>query len=108
MLITVFCLKSGAKLKPWFVFCAPPTQLDKLHKLISITAHNNFENNHSSNKDIQSIIEEAKEIETKFGHYFDYILVMNDIDKAYHELLKEINALEKERQWIPKLWMKSG
>ena len=74
--------------------------------MISITAHNNFENSHNSSKDIQSIIEEAKEIETKFGHYFDYILTMNDIDLAYHELLKEINLLEKESQWIPKIWLK--
>lgn len=101
-------LETGAKLKPFFVFVAPPTQLDKLNKLISITAHNSFENSHLSNKDLQSIIEEAKEIENKFGHYFDMILRMTDIDRAYHELILKINALEREAQWIPKSWLKNS
>jgi len=97
---------AAAKLKPFFVFVSPPSQLDKLNKLISITAHNSFEPSHISNKDLQSIIEEAKEIENKFGHYFDMILTMTDIDRAYHELIQKINTLEREPQWIQKNWLK--
>lgn len=97
---------AGARLKPWFVFCAPPTQHDKLLKLLAKTTHNTFDANYNPTKDIQSIIEEAKEIETKFGHFFDYVLVMDDLDRAFKELLREINLLEKESQWIPKIWLK--
>lgn len=84
-------------MKPFFVFCSPPSQLDKLAKLVSMTTHNAFDSQ-VSNKDLQSIIEEAKEIENKFGHYFDMVLTMTDIDRAYHELMKEINTLEREAQ----------
>ena len=42
----------------------------------------------------------------KFGHFFDYVLVMDDLDRAFKELLREINLLEKESQWIPKIWLK--
>jgi len=93
-------------LKPYFVFVAPPTQLDRLNKLSSACSGQQSENNALSLSELQSIIDEAREIETRFGHYFDIILSITDIDRAYQELLREINALEREPQWIPSIWNK--
>jgi MAGUK p55 subfamily protein 5 len=96
-------------LKPFFVFVAPPTQLDRLNKLIASTAaahHGQLDPCPLSPSDLQSILEEAREIESKYGHYFDLVLSMTDIDRAFNELMREINALEREPQWIPKVWLK--
>lgn len=95
---------AGARLKPFFVFVAPPTQLDKLNRLISATTSASHKDS-ATQSDLQAIIDEAREIEQRFGHLFDMVLSITDIDRAYQELLREINALEREPQWIPAAWL---
>ncbi len=46
-------------------------------------------------------------MEDVYGHFFDFILINQDLDRAYDELLEEINRLEVEAQWIPKHWVDS-
>lgn len=70
---------SGCRLKPYFVFVSPPA--------------------HGS-------VEEAREIEDQYGHYFDLVLKMTDLDRAYEQLLNEINSLDRDPQWIPSDWLK--
>lgn len=45
-------------------------------------------------------------MEDKFGHFFDYFLVNTDMDKAFDELLTEINRIEIEPQWVPVAWLR--
>lgn len=93
---------AGPKLKPYFVFVKPPTQIEKLNRLVA-AVNQTIESPSSS--DLQKIIEEAKFIESHYRSYIDMILSISDIEGAYQELLKEINRLECEPQWIPKFWM---
>lgn len=87
------------------MFVAPPTTHDKLNRLISSTAAQN-EGSNISVTELQAIIDEARDIESRYGHFFDMVLSITDIDRAYQELLREINALEREPQWIANIWMK--
>ena len=43
-------------------------------------------------------------MEDKYGHFFDYVLVNTDMDRAYEELLAEINRIEVAPQWVPVAW----
>lgn len=74
----LFFDSAGSRLKPYFVFVSP--------------AHGS--------------VEEAREIEDQYGHYFDLVLKMTDLDRAYEQLLNEINNLERDPQWIPSDWLK--
>ena len=56
-------------------------------------------------EELQEVIERAREMEDKYGHYLDYILVNSDMELAYQELLNEINRLEVEPQWVPSPWV---
>ena len=56
-------------------------------------------------EELQEVIERAREMEDKYGHYLDYILVNSDMELAYEELLNEINRLEVEQQWVPSPWV---
>lgn len=56
---------------------------------------------------LKEIIERGREMEDKYGHFFDYILVNQDMDRPYDELLQEINCLEVEPQWVPIQWVDS-
>lgn len=72
--------------------------------MVSTTNASQQDSNNAA--DLQSIIDEARDIENHYGHYFDMVLSITDIERAYQELLREINALEREPQWIPSIWMK--
>ncbi|XP_066901223.1 protein PALS1 isoform X2 [Halyomorpha halys] len=90
----------NSDLKPYVVFVAPPS-LEKLRqkKIRSGEAY--------KEEELKEIIEKAREMEDKYGHYFDMIINNNDTERAYHQLLNEINILEREPQWVPAAWIKS-
>lgn len=56
-------------------------------------------------EELRKIIEEAREMEENYGHYFDKIIIIYDLDRAYDELVREIGVLETEPQWVPAVWM---
>lgn len=49
---------------------------------------------------MKEIIATARDMEARWGHLFDMIIINNDTERAYHQLLAEINSLEREPQWV--------
>nr|BBD75286.1 stardust2 protein [Parasteatoda tepidariorum] len=88
----------NSDLKPYVVFVAPPS-LEKLRQN-RLKAGDN-----PKDEELKDIIEKAREMEENFGHYFDMVIINSDTDKAFNELLKEINTLEREPQWVPRSWL---
>ncbi|CAG9856278.1 unnamed protein product [Phyllotreta striolata] len=86
-------------LKPYVVFVAPPS-LEKLRQ-------KKIRNGESyKEEELKDTIEKARAMEEKYGHFFDLIIINNDTERAYHQLLNEINSLEREPQWVPAAWVK--
>ncbi|XP_054713294.1 protein PALS1-like isoform X2 [Uloborus diversus] len=90
----------NSDLKPYVVFVAPPS-LEKLRQNRMKAGDN------PKDEELKDIIEKAREMEDNYGHYFDMVIINSDIDKAFNELLKEINTLEREPQWVPAIWLKN-
>lgn len=91
-------LLKASDVKPYFVFIAPPN-IEKLKQLrqkqcVKVT-----------DDELKMIIEKARKMEEEFGHYFDMIIVNQDVDRSYDELLAELNRLELEPQWVTIQWM---
>ncbi|KAL3265893.1 hypothetical protein HHI36_010084 [Cryptolaemus montrouzieri] len=86
-------------LKPYVVFVAPPS-LEKLRQKKIRNGETYKE------EELKDIIEKAREMEDKYGHFFDMVIINNDTERAYHQLLSEINSLEREPQWVPAAWVK--
>lgn len=57
-------------------------------------------------EELRDIIERAREMEQSCGHLFDAIIVNTDQDKAFNELLRLINKLDTEPQWVPCSWLR--
>ncbi|KAG0711456.1 MAGUK p55 subfamily member 5 [Chionoecetes opilio] len=90
-------LKSS-DLKPFVVFVAPPS-LEKLRQKKQRLGEP------VKDEELKETIEKAREMEEQYGHYFDLIIINQDVDRAYHQLLQEINMLEREPQWVPAAWL---
>ncbi|XP_014678966.1 PREDICTED: MAGUK p55 subfamily member 5-like isoform X2 [Priapulus caudatus] len=89
-------LKSS-DLMPYVVFVAPPG-LEKLRQTRLKLGMS------TKDDDLRKIIEEAREMEENYGHYFDKIIVNYDLDRAYDDLQREIKVIETEPQWVPAAW----
>ena len=84
----------NSDLMPYVVMVAPPS-LEKLKR---------WKIDHSepiNDNELRDIIERAREMEETYGHYFDLIITYSDPERAYQELLRAINSLEREPQWVP-------
>lgn len=93
--------RAGSELKPFFVFVKPD---DSHHeKLRNIVA--SFSQPKSNiDETIKATMTEVERIETYYLPYFDLVLIVSDVDRAYQQLLREIDKIEKDSQWIPAFW----
>ncbi|CAF99012.1 unnamed protein product, partial [Tetraodon nigroviridis] len=89
----------SSDLKPYIIFIAPPSQ-ERLRALLA------KDNKNPKPEELRDIIERAREMEQSCGHLFDAIIVNTDQDKAYSELLRLINKLDTEPQWVPCSWLR--
>ncbi|XP_061096265.1 protein PALS1 isoform X1 [Conger conger] len=89
----------SSDLKPYIIFIAPPSQ-ERLRALLAKEGKN------PKPEELRDIIEKAREMEQNFGHLFDAAIVNTDQDKAYQELLRLINKLDTEPQWVPSSWLR--
>lgn len=55
-------------------------------------------------ENIKAIKAEVELIETHYLPYFDMVLTVSDIERAYQDLLHKIDNIEREPQWIPAFW----
>uniref|UniRef100_A0A8C2ZBZ1 Protein PALS1 n=1 Tax=Cyclopterus lumpus TaxID=8103 RepID=A0A8C2ZBZ1_CYCLU len=104
--ICVLCLHTQAlkvlrssDLKPYIIFIAPPSQ-ERLRALLA------KDNKNPKPEELRDVIEKAREMEQSCGHLFDAIIVNTDQDKAFNELLRLINKLDTEPQWVPCSWLR--
>ncbi|KAF3844435.1 hypothetical protein F7725_007598 [Dissostichus mawsoni] len=80
--------------QPYIIFIAPPSQ-ERLRALLA------KDNKNPKPEELRDIIEKAREMEQSCGHLFDAV-----IDKAFNELLRLINKLDTEPQWVPCSWLR--
>ncbi|XP_062554489.1 protein PALS1 isoform X4 [Armigeres subalbatus] len=91
-------LLRSSDLKPYTVLVAPPS-LEKLRQK-RLRAGEPYKE-----EELKEIIATARDMEARWGHLFDMIIINNDTERAYHQLLAEINSLEREPQWVPSSWL---
>lgn len=58
--------------------------------------------------EIDGIIEQARDINRSFGHYFDKTIVNSDFDQTYDKLREMCTKLESDPQWVPASWLPGG
>lgn len=96
--------KSGSQLKPFFVFVRPDiNEPAKLEQLVCL--HANSSKALLVNELIRTILLEVKLVESHLLAFFDLVInISPDLERAYRELLLELDNVEREPQWIPKFW----
>ncbi|RUS84786.1 hypothetical protein EGW08_007470 [Elysia chlorotica] len=102
----------ASDLKPYIVFVCPPN-LEKLRQLqdqldkASPMVEGEVRGRYFTDDQLKDIIDRGREIDGIYGRFFDFVLFNNDLERAYAELLEEINRIEMEPQWVPAVWLDS-
>lgn len=50
------------------------------------------------------MINTAQDVEDKYSYLFEKIIINDDLAMAFTEIRAELKKLEKESNWIPKIW----
>ncbi|XP_038074632.1 MAGUK p55 subfamily member 5-like [Patiria miniata] len=90
----------NSDLRPYFIFVCPPS-LDRLRQQRTEAGELLKE------EELREIIEMGRAMEDTYGHYFDYVIIHYDHDRAYTELTHEIDRIQQEPQWVPLSWLES-
>ena len=57
-------------------------------------------------EELMDMVANAQLLETRYGHYFDHVIVNDDIMVATSELVTVASRLELEPQWVPAAWVR--
>ncbi|XP_066441792.1 MAGUK p55 subfamily member 7 isoform X1 [Eleutherodactylus coqui] len=97
--------------KPFVIFIKPPSierlrETRKNAKVIS-SKDERASSKPFSEEDFDEMIRSAQVMEVQYGHYFDKIIVNDDLSAAYNELKSSLDRLETDSFWVPVSWLHS-
>ncbi|XP_070570219.1 MAGUK p55 subfamily member 7-like [Ptychodera flava] len=95
--------------KPYVVFVKPPSLerlrvtrlLSNAKSTLDATLTRTF-----TDEELQEMLATSQRIESVYSHYFDYVLVNDDLQVAYSELRVIAYKIENEPQWVPSFWVR--
>ncbi|XP_075683621.1 MAGUK p55 subfamily member 7 [Rhinoderma darwinii] len=97
--------------KPFVIFIKPPSierlrETRKNAKVIS-SKDERASSKTFSEEDFDEMIRSAQVMEVQYGHYFDNVIINDDLTTAYNELKSILDRLETDRFWVPVSWLHS-
>ncbi|MCJ8745233.1 hypothetical protein PDJAM_G00127990 [Pangasius djambal] len=94
--------------KPYVTFVKPPAieQLRLSRRKVKILASCDepMPTRTFMEADFEDMINTAQDMEDKYGYLFEKIIMNDDLAMAFTEIRAELKKLEKESNWIPKIW----
>eukprot|EP00111_Clytia_hemisphaerica_P016102 TCONS_00047658-protein len=96
-----------SNLLPHVIFITVP-RIDQLNRLREYDENGEpFNPNVRLKKnELDELIEKARDMSRNYGHFFDKVLINNDLDGVFDEILDICNQLESEPQWVPSSWVR--
>ncbi|XP_069815109.1 MAGUK p55 subfamily member 7 isoform X2 [Dendropsophus ebraccatus] len=97
--------------KPFVIFIKPPSierlrETRKNAKVIS-SKDERAATKPFTEEDFDEMIRSAQIMEAQYGHYFDKIIINDDLNTAYNELKSTLDRLETDTLWVPVSWLHS-
>ncbi|XP_038125415.1 MAGUK p55 subfamily member 6a isoform X1 [Cyprinodon tularosa] len=93
-----------AEFMPFVVFIAAP-ELDTLREMHKAVVDAGLTTKILTENDLKKTIDESARIRRAYSHYFDLIIVNDNLDKAFDKLQDTVERLFVEPQWVPVSWV---
>ncbi|XP_056375376.1 MAGUK p55 subfamily member 7 [Hyla sarda] len=97
--------------KPFVIFIKPPS-IERLRETRKNAKVISSKDERASTKpfteeDFEEMIRSAQIMESQYGHYFDKVIINDDLNTAYNELKSTLDRLETDSCWVPVSWLHS-
>uniref|UniRef100_A0A1Y1MLC4 MAGUK p55 subfamily member 7 n=2 Tax=Photinus pyralis TaxID=7054 RepID=A0A1Y1MLC4_PHOPY len=95
-------------LKPYIIYIKPPPLEALKETRNALHARSTFDVNNSrgfTDEEFDDIIKAAARIEFLYGHFFDDVIVNEDLAVAFTQLVAAANRVETEPTWVPASWV---
>ncbi|KAM7175776.1 protein PALS2 isoform 3-T10 [Macrochelys suwanniensis] len=89
---------------PYVVFIAAP-ELETLRAMHKAVVDAGITTKLLTDTDLKKTVDESARIQRAYNHYFDLIIVNDNLDKAFEKLQTAIEKLRLEPQWVPISWV---
>ncbi|XP_060761418.1 MAGUK p55 subfamily member 7 [Neoarius graeffei] len=94
--------------KPYVTFVKPPAieqlRLSRRKAKILASCDEPTPTRTFMEADFEEMINTAQDMDDKYGYLFEKIIINDDLATAFTEMRAELKKLEKEINWIPKIW----
>uniref|UniRef100_A0A8D8YMJ6 MAGUK p55 subfamily member 7 n=2 Tax=Cacopsylla melanoneura TaxID=428564 RepID=A0A8D8YMJ6_9HEMI len=98
----------SATFKPLVLFIAPPSFSQLKESRMAAFARSPFDQYNSrafTDDEFHDIIRVARRIEFLYHHWFDEVIVNEDLGAAFEQLLRAVERTENEPTWVPASWV---
>ncbi|XP_029383060.1 MAGUK p55 subfamily member 3-like isoform X2 [Echeneis naucrates] len=92
-----------AAFKPYIIFARPRVSINQGKQLGSSSSLSLG----ITEEDLQEMKQSAEQMEERYGHWVDYVLVKEDPVSALAELQVVLERVQLEPQWVPVSWVRS-
>ena len=55
--------------------------------------------------DFKRTMEESAKLQRAYDKYYDLVIINNDLNDTYNQILEAIERLSTEPQWVPVTWV---
>ncbi|KAM6451492.1 protein PALS2 isoform 2-T8 [Liasis olivaceus] len=89
---------------PYVVFIAAP-ELETLRAMHKAVVDAGITTKLLTDTDLKKTVDESARIQRAYSHYFDLVIVNDNLDKAFEKLQTATEKLRMESQWVPISWV---
>uniref|UniRef100_A0A4W4EKA6 Membrane protein, palmitoylated 2a (MAGUK p55 subfamily member 2) n=1 Tax=Electrophorus electricus TaxID=8005 RepID=A0A4W4EKA6_ELEEL len=89
---------------PYVVFIEAP-EFEVLKSMNSSGVESGVATTQLTDAELKRTVDESTRLKRTYGHYFDLIIVNENLDETYHSLKASMKKLNGAPQWVPVSWV---
>ncbi|XP_069985081.1 protein PALS2 isoform X6 [Penaeus vannamei] len=97
-------LRNSSEMLPYVIFLAAPG-MDQIKSLYNIGSSMGSSSRNLTEDDFKRTMEESAKLQRAYDKYFDKVIINNDLDDTYNQIMDAIERLAMEPQWVPVTWV---
>ncbi|KAL0119758.1 hypothetical protein PUN28_007888 [Cardiocondyla obscurior] len=97
-------LHNSTEFMPYVIFIAAPG-MEQLKSLYDLGRSTGASNRNLTEDDLKSTLEESAALQRAYEKYIDQVIVNEDFDNTFRQVVAALDALATEHQWVPVNWI---
>ncbi|XP_014213419.1 MAGUK p55 subfamily member 6 isoform X2 [Copidosoma floridanum] len=97
-------LHNSTEFMPYVIFIAAPG-MEQLKSLYDLGRSTGASSRNLTEDDLKSTVEESAALQRAYEKYIDLVIVNEDFDNTFRQVVAALDALAEEDQWVPVNWI---